>query len=77
VSARPSASVLFETPGALLSRTDLAHLGLTRVQVDATFRKLEVIRVAGTSRPMVRRDDYVALLEQGVCSGDRVRGRSR
>jgi hypothetical protein len=45
-------------PEALLSRTDLAELGLPRRGVDAVFRALPVVVLPGYSRPMVRVSDY-------------------
>jgi hypothetical protein len=60
-------------PEALLSRTDLAALGLPRRAVDATFRKLDVVALPGYSRPFVRVADYLKLLEQSTFRGDRVR----
>jgi hypothetical protein len=66
VSPRPSAAELLETPGALLYRTDLRELGLQRNAVDAVFRELPNIILPGYSRPMVRVEAYLALLEASV-----------
>lgn len=74
MSARPAASELVGTPGALLSRTHLRELGLERRAVDAVFRELDVVVLPGYSRPLVRAEDYVALLERSTYGGDRVRG---
>jgi hypothetical protein len=60
-------------PEALLSRTDLAALGLPRRAVDATFRELDVVVLPGYSRPFVRVADYVALVERSTYRDDRVR----
>lgn len=73
MSVRPSAPQLLETPGALLSRSHLRELGLERRAVDAVFRALDVVVLPGYSRPMVRAEDYLALLERSTYSGDRVR----
>ena len=73
MSARPVASVLLETPGALLSRTHLRELGLERRAVDAVFRALNVVVLPGYSRPLVRAEDYLELLARSTFSGDRVR----
>ena len=54
--------MLLETPGALLSRSHLRELGLERRAVDAVFRALDVVVLPGYSRPLVRAEDYVALL---------------
>ena len=70
---RPSAATLLETPGALLSRTDLRELGLERRAVDAVFRALDVIILPGYSRPLVRAADYHELLERSTYDGSRVR----
>ena len=47
MSERPSAVELLERPGALLTRTDLRDLGLTRTMVDAVFRELAVVSFPG------------------------------
>jgi hypothetical protein len=76
VSDRPSPAELLETPGALLTRTDLRDLGLGQRAVDAVFRECPVIVLPGYSRPMVRVEAYLALLEGSTyCDrcGDRVR----
>lgn len=75
-SKRPSAAELLETPGALLTRTDLRELGLERRAVDVVFRECPVIILPGYSRPMIRAEAYLALLEGSTyCDrcGDRVR----
>ena len=73
MSGRPSAADLLERPGALLTRTDLSELGLTRTMVDAVFRELEVVVFPGSRRPAIKRDDYLALLERCTYRDDRVR----
>jgi hypothetical protein len=73
---RPHASALLKTPGALLLRTDLRDLGLGRNAVDAVFRELPNVILPGYSRPMVRVEAYLALLEGATyCDscGNRVR----
>lgn len=60
-------------PEALLSRTDLALLGLPRRGVDAVFRQLEVVVLPGYSRPFVRVAGYLALVERSTFADDRVR----
>ncbi len=70
---RPDAPTLVRTPGALLTRTDLRELGLERRAVDAVFRALPVVWLPGYSRPMIRAEDYVALLERSLHDDDRVR----
>lgn len=73
MSVRPAASVLLETPGALLSRSHLRELGLERRAVDAVFRELDVVVLPGYSRPLVRAEDFGALLERCTFANDRVR----
>jgi hypothetical protein len=76
VSVRPSAAELLATPGAVLTRSDLRELGLERRAVDAVFRECPVIELPGYSRPLVRVEAYLALLEGSTyCDrcGDRVR----
>jgi hypothetical protein len=63
VSRGPSAAELLRTPGALLTRGDLRELGLERRAIDAVFRELPVIELPGYSRPMVRAEAYLALLD--------------
>jgi len=64
---------LLEMPGALLTRTHLRHLGLERRAVDAIFRALPVVALPGYSRPMIRVDQYVELVERFTYRDDRVR----
>jgi hypothetical protein len=76
VIVRPSASELLATPGALLTRSDLRELGLERRAVDAVFRECPVVVLPGYSRPMIRVEAYLALLQGSTyCDrcGDRVR----
>jgi hypothetical protein len=73
VSGRPSAGQLLERDGALLTRGDLAELGLTRTMVDAVFRALPVVVFPGSKRPAVKREDYLDLLERCTYRDDRVR----
>jgi len=70
---RPAAADLLETPGALLTRSDLRALGLERRAVDAVFRTLPVVALPGYSRPMIRAEQYVKLVEQHTYRDDRVR----
>jgi hypothetical protein len=70
---RPAASELLETPGSLLLRTDLRDLGLTRTQVDAVFRALDVVVFPGSRRPAVKREDYLELVERCTYRDDRLR----
>ncbi len=69
----PVATELLETPVALLTRTHLRELGLERRAVDAVFRALPVVALPGYSRPMIRADQYVELLERSTFDDDRVR----
>jgi hypothetical protein len=69
----PSASELLETAGALLTRSHLRELGLGRAAIDAVFRELDIVMFPGSSRPHVRRDDYLALVEASTYSDERVR----
>ncbi len=73
MSARPTAADRLTTPGALLSRSDLRDLGLERRAVDAVFRALPVIVLPGYTRPLIRAEDYMRLLDQSTFAGDRVR----
>ena len=62
-----------EMPEALLSRTDLAALGLPRRGVDATFRELDLVVLPRYSRAFVRVADYLVLVERSTFRDDRVR----
>jgi hypothetical protein len=76
VNKRPSAAERLKTPGALLTRSDLRELGLERRAVDAVFRECPVVVLPGYSRPMVRVEAYLALLDGSTyCDrcGDKVR----
>jgi hypothetical protein len=70
---RRAAAELLETHGALLTRTRLRDLGLERRAVDAVFRILPVVALPGYSRPMIRAEEYLALVEQHTYRDDRVR----
>jgi hypothetical protein len=74
---RPAAAELLDRPGALLSRSHLRELGLERRAIDAVFRELPVVVLPGYSRPMVKVEDYLALLERSTFRGDRVRPSTR
>ena len=72
---RPTAAELLATPGALLTRSDLRDLGLERRAIDVIFRVLNVVVLPGYTRPMIRAEDYLALLEDCTYRDDRVRSR--
>lgn len=73
MSAGPKATELLDTPGALLTRTCLRELGLGRAAIDAVFRQLPVVVFPGSSRPHIRREDYLELVEQATYDDRRVR----
>ena len=62
-----------ETRQGFLTRGDLGTLGLPRRAVDAIFRACPVVALPGYSRPLVRVEDYLALVEEHTYRGDRVR----
>lgn len=70
---RHAAIELLAMPDALLTRTHLRELGLERRAVDAVFRAVPVVALPGYSRPMVRVEDYRALVERNTFRDDRVR----
>jgi hypothetical protein len=70
---RPCPAALLETPGALLTRSDLRGLGLERRAIDAVFRALPVIALPGYSRPLIRVEQYLELVEEHTYRDDRVR----
>src|SRR5262245_37250958 len=61
---RRAAADLLTTAGALLTRSHLRELGLERRAVDAVFRALPVVALPGYSRPMIRAEHYLELVEQ-------------
>lgn len=73
MNGRPTAAELLDTPGAVLTRTDLRALGWERRAIDAIFRELEVVFLPGYTRGHVLVADYLALLERCTYRGDRVR----
>jgi hypothetical protein len=70
---RPSPAQLLETPGALLTRSHLRQLGLERRAVDAVFRALPIVAFPGYSRPMIRAEQFLKLVEHSTYRDDRVR----
>ena len=70
---RPSPAALLETPGALLTRSDLRGLGLERRAIDAVFRALPVVALPGYSRPLIRAEQFLELVEEHPYRDDRVR----
>jgi hypothetical protein len=72
-AGRSRAAELIKTPGALLTRTHLRQLGFERRAIDAIFRALPVVALPGYSRPMVRVEDYLQLVERNTYRDDRVR----
>lgn len=60
-------------PGALLTRTHLREFGLERRAIDAVFRTLAVVFLPGYSRPMIRAQEFLELVEQCTYRDDRVR----
>jgi hypothetical protein len=73
VTGRPTATELLDTPGAVLSRSDLRELGWERRAVDSIFRELDVVVLPGYTRPHVRVEDYLDLLERCRYGRGRVR----
>ena len=67
------AAELLQTPGALLNRSHLRGLGLERRAIDAVFRAIPVVALPGYSRPLIRAQDYLELVEQHTYHDDRVR----
>ena len=73
IGRRPAAEHLLETPGALLTRSDLRELGLERRAIDAVFRKLPIVALPGYSRPMIHADEYLELINANTYRDDCVR----
>jgi hypothetical protein len=72
-AGRPSSADLLSTPGALLTRSHLRQLGLERRAIDAVFRSLPVVALPGYSRPMIRAEQFLELVDQHTYGDDRVR----
>ena len=72
-ASRPSSAKLLATPGALLTRSHLRELGLERRAIDAIFRRLPVVALPGYSRPLIRAEHYVELVEEHTYRDERVR----
>jgi hypothetical protein len=72
-SHRRSATELLDTPGALLNRSHLRELGLERRAIDAVFRTLAVVFLPGYSRPMIRAEEFLELVDRCTYRDDRVR----
>ena len=53
---------LLDQGTGLLTRSHLRALGLERRAIDAVFRALAVVILPGYSRPLIRVEDYVALI---------------
>ena len=73
MNVRPSPAERLTNPDAFLSRGDLRELGLQRRAADAVFRALPVVVLPGYSRPLVRVQDSLKLLERCRYDGMRVR----
>lgn len=69
MTERPRAAELLETPGALLTRSDLRELGLERRAVDAVFRALPTVHLPGYTRPLIRAEDYLGLIAERTYDG--------
>jgi hypothetical protein len=66
---RPSAAARLTNRAALLTRGDLAELGLERRAVDSIFRACPVVALPGYSRPLIRVADYLDLLQNHTHDG--------
>ena len=66
----PSAVELLAQGTGLLTRTHSRELGLQRGAVDAVFRALDVVRLPGYSRPLIRVEDYLRLIEDCTFGDD-------
>jgi hypothetical protein len=74
VSSRgPSAVELVAQVTGLLTRSHLRELGFERRAIDAVMRGCPVVVLPGYTRPMVRVEDYLELVERSTYRGDRVR----
>jgi hypothetical protein len=67
--SRPAAAERLRNPAAMLTRGDLAELGLERRAVDSIFRACPVVAIPGYSRPLIRVADYLDLIAQNTHDG--------
>ncbi len=70
---QPTAAELLETPGAVLTSSDLRELGWTRTHIDAIWRACPMVILPGTRRPVLRVEDYHAYLEEHTYRNDQPR----
>jgi hypothetical protein len=70
---KPTAADLIRQGTGLLHRRHLAELGIERRGIDAIFRQLPVVVISGYTRPTVRVEDYITLLDTSTYRGDRIR----
>jgi hypothetical protein len=73
VTGGPSVAELLENPRALLTRTHLRELGLTRTMIDAVFLSCPVVFLPGCSRGAVYVSDYLGLVDRSTHRDNRVR----
>ena len=66
---RPPAAERLHYPAALLTRGDLAELGLERRAVDSVFRACPIVALPGYSRPLIRVADYLDLIRANTYDG--------
>ena len=69
----PSARELLEQGTGLLTSSHFRELGLPRRAIDAVFRECDVVYMPGYSRPFVKVEAYLELLERHTYGRDRVR----
>ena len=60
----PSARELLETPGALLTRTHLRESASNAERSTQSSALLAVVSLPGYSRPMIRAEEFLELVEQ-------------
>jgi hypothetical protein len=67
---RKSAVELLTQGTGLLSRSHLRELGLQRRAIDAVFRNLDLVILPGYSRPLIRVEDYLNLIDDCTFGDD-------
>jgi hypothetical protein len=70
---KPTAPELLALGTGYLTRSHLRELGLERRAIDAVFRACPVVVFPGYSRPVIRVEDYLELVERSTFRDDRVR----
>jgi hypothetical protein len=73
VNRKRTVAELLAQQSGYLTRSHLRELGLERRAIDAVFRACPIVVFPGYSRPVIRVEDYLALVDASTYRDDRVR----